>query len=272
MAVKAPPSGFGSFHQQYRVDGRLVAVGVVDVLPLCLSSKYFFWEPSLRALALGKLSALREIDWVREASAHCPTLRHHYMGYYIHTCPKMRYKAEYKPSELKCPVSGRWVGFDDGARKVLDTGVFGPLDPLDPLGGGGEGDHSYNGGGGGGRGGSGGAGGEPSQSSSEADDAAADDLSAESDERTGATVLGVVAGNQLLECAPLARLAPGLAPPAVTSLRLRLRRWLAQVGPAGDHVVYLVHLGRLAASSAREEEGDEDEEEEEEEIFWDRRG
>jgi len=39
----------------------------------------------------------------------------------------MRYKAEYKPSELKCPVSGRWVSFDREAKPVLDTGVFGPL-------------------------------------------------------------------------------------------------------------------------------------------------
>ena len=58
----------------------ILAVGVVDVLPSCLSSKYFFWEPSLKALALGKLSSLREIDWVREASSHCPTLRYYYMG------------------------------------------------------------------------------------------------------------------------------------------------------------------------------------------------
>jgi arginine-tRNA-protein transferase len=39
-----PPCGFGSFHQQYRIDGKLVAVGVVDILPKCLSSKYLFWD------------------------------------------------------------------------------------------------------------------------------------------------------------------------------------------------------------------------------------
>ena len=31
--ASAPACGYGSFHQQYRLDGRLVAVGVVDVLP-----------------------------------------------------------------------------------------------------------------------------------------------------------------------------------------------------------------------------------------------
>jgi hypothetical protein len=28
-----PSCGYGSFHQQYWLDGKLVAVGVVDVLP-----------------------------------------------------------------------------------------------------------------------------------------------------------------------------------------------------------------------------------------------
>ncbi|RYQ83839.1 hypothetical protein Ahy_B10g102696 [Arachis hypogaea] len=40
-----PPCGFGSFHQQYLIDGKLVVVGVIDVLPKCLSGKYLFWDP-----------------------------------------------------------------------------------------------------------------------------------------------------------------------------------------------------------------------------------
>ena len=61
-----------------------MAVGVVDVLPACLSSKYFFWDPDLAPLALGKVSAMKEIQWVAAASLHCPSLKHYYMGYYIH--------------------------------------------------------------------------------------------------------------------------------------------------------------------------------------------
>ena len=30
--------------------GQLIAVGVVDVLPRCLSSVYFFWDPGLQNL------------------------------------------------------------------------------------------------------------------------------------------------------------------------------------------------------------------------------
>ena len=29
---------YGSYHQLYRIDGKLVAVGVVDILPKCLVS------------------------------------------------------------------------------------------------------------------------------------------------------------------------------------------------------------------------------------------
>lgn len=99
-----PPCGFGSFHQQYVVDGKLIAVGVIDILPKCVSSKYLFWDPDLAFLSLGKYSALEEIRWVCENQVHCPSLQYYYLGYYIHSCSKMRYKAAYQPSELLCPL------------------------------------------------------------------------------------------------------------------------------------------------------------------------
>jgi arginine-tRNA-protein transferase len=36
---------YGTFHRQYVVDGRIVAVGVLDVLPHCVSSVYLFYDP-----------------------------------------------------------------------------------------------------------------------------------------------------------------------------------------------------------------------------------
>ncbi|KAK8577155.1 hypothetical protein V6N13_122148 [Hibiscus sabdariffa] len=114
-----PPCGFGSFHQQYIIDGKLVAVGVVDVLPRCLSSKYLFWDPDYAFLSLGKYSALQEIGWVKENQAYCASLQYYYMGYYIHSCIKMRYKAAYYPSELLCPLHYQWVAFHI-ARPMLD--------------------------------------------------------------------------------------------------------------------------------------------------------
>jgi arginine-tRNA-protein transferase len=123
----APACGFGSFHQQYWLAGRLVAVGVVDVLPRCLSSKYLFWDPDLAALGLGKYSALAEIAWVSQQQAGpCPSLAFYYMGFYIHTCPKMRYKAAFKPSQLLCPARFAWVPFAAAAPR-LDAARYAQL-------------------------------------------------------------------------------------------------------------------------------------------------
>lgn len=120
-----PSVGYGAFHQQYRIDGELIAVGVIDVLPTGLSSKYFFWDPAYAHLSLGKLSALKEIEWVlNEAEkSKSPEFAYYYMGFYIHNCQKMRYKAEYSPSEILCPVTHRWVKVDDpDVRRRLDAG------------------------------------------------------------------------------------------------------------------------------------------------------
>lgn len=60
-----------------------MAVAVLDILPQCMSSVYFFWDPSLSYLSFGKVSALREIAFVRAAAAAFPSLHYYYMGYFI---------------------------------------------------------------------------------------------------------------------------------------------------------------------------------------------
>ncbi|KAG8531023.1 uncharacterized protein KY384_004380 [Bacidia gigantensis] len=73
----------GSYHQCYRLDGRLIALGVLDLLPNCVSSVYLMfvvlklslekklittrYHNNFASWDFGKLSALREIDLAREA-------------------------------------------------------------------------------------------------------------------------------------------------------------------------------------------------------------
>lgn len=57
--IGGPKSGFGSFHQHYRLDGKLIAVAVLDILPHCVSSVYFYYDPDYKFLSLGTYSALR---------------------------------------------------------------------------------------------------------------------------------------------------------------------------------------------------------------------
>ena len=65
---KAPKEtgGYGTFHACLRIDGELVYVSVIDVLPNYLSSVYLFYDQKYRHLNLGILSALKEIEWVQK--------------------------------------------------------------------------------------------------------------------------------------------------------------------------------------------------------------
>lgn len=60
--LNGPASGYGSFHQQYWLDERLIAVGVIDILPKCVSSVYFFYDPEFSFLTLGTYGTLRWIS------------------------------------------------------------------------------------------------------------------------------------------------------------------------------------------------------------------
>lgn len=115
-----PDEGYGSFHIRYTLDGRLVAVGVVDILPQCLSSVYLVYDAAFAELSPGVLTAVKEIEWVQNASRSSPELRWYVMGYFIHSTPKMAYKALYQPSELLCEDTKHWVPTAN-ALAVLDA-------------------------------------------------------------------------------------------------------------------------------------------------------
>jgi len=84
-------------------------MGVIDILPSCISSVYFMWEKEYEKFSLGKLSALREISLAKEFyDAGVPQLKHVYMGYYIYSCQKMKYKGEFSPSYLADPEDFSW--------------------------------------------------------------------------------------------------------------------------------------------------------------------
>ncbi|XP_058666463.1 arginyl-tRNA--protein transferase 1 isoform X1 [Ammospiza caudacuta] len=108
-APNGPECGYGSFHQQYWLDGKIIAVGVIDILPYCVSSVYLYYDPDFSFLSLGVYSALREIAFTRQLCVKAPDLCFYYMGFYIHSCPKMRYKGQYRPSDLLCPETYVWT-------------------------------------------------------------------------------------------------------------------------------------------------------------------
>ncbi|XP_061401409.1 arginyl-tRNA--protein transferase 1-like [Musca vetustissima] len=119
-----PPLGYGSFHQQYYLDDKLIAVAVIDILPYCVSSVYFFYDPDYNFLSLGTYSSLREIELVQELSKTVPDLKYYYMGFYIHSCQKMRYKGKLSGSYLLCPEAYTWHPLSDEIRLKLDANKY----------------------------------------------------------------------------------------------------------------------------------------------------
>ncbi|KAJ6441749.1 serine-rich protein [Purpureocillium lavendulum] len=109
----------GSFHQCYRIDGNLVAIGVLDLLPDCVSSVYFLYHESIHKLTPGKIGALYEIALAMEEG-----YRWWYPGFYIHSCPKMRYKIDYTPQFILDPQTLTWDPLDDEVLGLLDRKSF----------------------------------------------------------------------------------------------------------------------------------------------------
>ncbi|ALC41363.1 Ate1 [Drosophila busckii] len=116
-----PEMGYGSFHQQYWLDEKLIAVGVIDILPGSISSVYFFYDPDYSFLSLGTYGSLREIDLVQTIAESVPALKYYYMGFYIHNCPKMRYKGKLPASYLLCPETYVWMPLTDEIRDKLSA-------------------------------------------------------------------------------------------------------------------------------------------------------
>jgi arginine-tRNA-protein transferase len=105
----------GSYHQCYRLDGRLIAMGVLDLLPHCVSGVYFLYHSDFEKFSFGKISALREACLALEGG-----YEYYYMGYYIHSCIKMRYKNDYKPQYLLDLETFDWNRLDGDVLKLLD--------------------------------------------------------------------------------------------------------------------------------------------------------
>jgi len=103
------PLSYGSYHQLYRLDGKLVALSILDILPFCISSSYFMYDTTWERFSLGTLSVMREAALVKEIQSYgASEMKFLYMGYYVPSSKKMRYKGDYFPSYLLDPEKYSW--------------------------------------------------------------------------------------------------------------------------------------------------------------------
>ena len=87
---------------EYRVGGRLVAVGIADLEPRAMSAVYCYFDPAESRRSLGVFNVLWMIEECRRRGL--PWL---YLGYWVSGSPRMSYKAGYRPCEALGP-DGEW--------------------------------------------------------------------------------------------------------------------------------------------------------------------
>lgn len=104
-------SHIDSFLVEFRENGVLRMVSVIDAVSDGLSSVYTFYDASQTKASYGTYGILWQVEKAKELQ-----LPFVYLGYYIQESQKMSYKASYKPIEGL--VNGVWMNLDHPSNNI----------------------------------------------------------------------------------------------------------------------------------------------------------
>jgi arginine-tRNA-protein transferase len=104
----------------HRIDGKLVAVGVIDILDTIFHSAYYIYDPEYSFLSLGVIGAIREIEYMRLIKEkYNPNMKWYHLSEMSPTCSKVNYKLNYRPGFVVCPRTKNLVSYDSVKEYAL---------------------------------------------------------------------------------------------------------------------------------------------------------
>ena len=99
---------------EFRIDGRVVMVSIMDVLADGLSAVYTFYDPRHPKASYGTYAILWQI-----IQCQYNQLPYLYLGYWISESDKMAYKSRYQPMDML--DDGRWIKMPDSSPNLPDS-------------------------------------------------------------------------------------------------------------------------------------------------------
>ena len=113
-------AGPGSYHMYHRIDGKLVAVGILDICNTMMNSAYFIYDPDYKFLNLGIIGAITEMQYLRLIrTKYNAKMTFYHLGELNIKCPKVNYKINYQPGYVLCPYTKKWIPYDV-AKPVIE--------------------------------------------------------------------------------------------------------------------------------------------------------
>lgn len=100
MQFIGEPTNFSEF-LEFRLDGKLIAVSVVDKVDNSYSAIYTYFDTEMDQRSLGTLAILKQLEIAMERK-----YPYVYLGYWIKDCKKMSYKINFRPIEIL--INRRW--------------------------------------------------------------------------------------------------------------------------------------------------------------------
>lgn len=121
----------GNYMMKYYLDDELIAFSALDVIPSGFCGAFFIYHPRLRSLKMEVVSARYEIEFIKQMNKSFPEFKYEALGHYIPQTKSSNYKHDYEPSELKCPLTNRYVLLTPAlieqvaaGRKILDEAEY----------------------------------------------------------------------------------------------------------------------------------------------------